>query len=104
MSEDAALQAKIERQDEIINGLENVLKLNEQELANAEEMIKVYETITEFSRKEMISLKDSIEAREATSTLSSVELKKAFTRIAELEAANQELRARQSEFKTTAAE
>lgn len=99
MSETEELKNQIKKQTNIIEGLEKVLKLNEQEISNAEQMVQVYETITEFSRQEMVNMKDSIQAREITSKMSADELKKAFSKIADLEHANQKLRAEQNKIK-----
>lgn len=99
MSEIEDLKAKVEGQSRIIAGLERILKLNEEELANAQEMVKVYETITEFSRQEMKGVREAAEAQEAASNLSSQELQQAFGRIQELEVSNQKLREEQTKLK-----
>lgn len=86
------LRNEAEQLKKIISGYENVLKLNEKELANADEIKKMYETIIELSRKELILATETSRARESASELGRDELMRAFERIRELEEENSKLR------------
>ena len=91
-SEIAELKKQVETLGKVVKGLERILKLNEQEIANAEEIIQMYEQISEFARQELKDARESVQASESVSVLSSEELKAAFHRIGELDEANKKLK------------
>jgi Ser/Thr protein kinase RdoA (MazF antagonist) len=92
------LKKKIRAQAEIIRGFEKVLKLNEQELTNADEMIRMYERIVDYSRQELRNAQEAMDASSIVSNLSREELISALDRIKELEDANKKLRQEANEI------
>ena len=93
MSEDLeSMQMQVKKLNLIISGYEKTLKLNEQEMENLDEIIKMYENITEAFRGELIDAKKTVEAISNNSKLSEAELKYAFGKIRELEEANRKLK------------
>ncbi|MBI3396755.1 MAG: hypothetical protein HY042_13035 [Spirochaetia bacterium] len=80
--------------------LDRIMKLTEQELANAEEIIRMYEAITEGLRQELVAAKDTLAASESVSSLSREEMKNALGRIKMLEGENQKLRARKADMQS----
>ena len=92
MGEVEDLREKVKTLENVITGLERILKLNEQEIANAEEIIQMYEQISDFASSELKEARETQAATEAAGSLSSGELKNAFGRIKELEQQNRALR------------
>jgi hypothetical protein len=92
MSKCDEVKAKNKDLNKIISGYEKVLKLYEQELANADEIITMYDTILEYSRSELKGITDVAKAKDAVSDLSRDELARALKKIEELEEQNRILR------------
>ncbi|EMJ99567.1 hypothetical protein LEP1GSC176_0497 [Leptospira kirschneri str. MMD1493] len=86
------LQKKLKIQNDIIKGYEKVLRLNEQELENADEIIRMYEGIIQYSGKEFKDVKEAFDATNVVTNLSREELMSALSRIKELESVNKKLR------------
>jgi len=95
-SENEVLKKANEELKTMMRGYENVLKLNEKELENAEEIKNMYELIVEFTRNELIQATETAKAQETASEMSRDELINAFNRITELDAENVELRKKKS--------
>lgn len=93
-----SLQKKNKIQGDIIKGYEKVLKLNEQELANADEIIRMYERIVQYSGQELKDIKEAFDASSVVTDLSREELMAAMKRIKELEEANKKLREESLKF------
>jgi hypothetical protein len=91
-------EEKIKRLQHLAVVYEKLARLTEQELSNAYEMIKMYEVINEFTRKELILVKETAAARENVSQLSTDELKQSYDRISELERANKKLQEERSKL------
>ncbi|PJZ49604.1 hypothetical protein [Leptospira saintgironsiae] len=94
------LQKKIKIQNDIIKGYEKVLRLNEQELENADEIIRMYETIIQYSGQELKDVKEAFDATSVVTNLSRDELISAMNRIKELEHANKRLREESLKFQS----
>ncbi|GBF37605.1 MULTISPECIES: hypothetical protein [Leptospira] len=94
------LQKKIKIQNDIIKGYEKVLRLNEQELENADEIIRMYETIIQYSGQELKDVKEAFDATSIVTNLSRDELISAMNRIKELELANRKLREESLKFQS----
>lgn len=94
------LQKKIKIQNDIIKGYEKVLRLNEQELENADEIIRMYETIIQYSGQELKDVKEAFDATSIVTNLSRDELISAMNRIKELEHANKRLREESLKFQS----
>ncbi|EIE01786.1 MULTISPECIES: hypothetical protein [Leptospira] len=94
------LQKKIKIQNDIIKGYEKVLRLNEQELENADEIIRMYETIIQYSGQELKDVKEAFDATSVVTNLSRDELISAMNRIKELELANRKLREESLKFQS----
>ncbi|TGL59473.1 hypothetical protein [Leptospira sarikeiensis] len=94
------LQKKIKIQNDIIKGYEKVLRLNEQELENADEIIRMYETIIQYSGRELKDVKEAFDATSVVTNLSRDELISAMNRIKELELANKKLREESLKFQS----
>ncbi|XDD48662.1 hypothetical protein AB3N59_09335 [Leptospira sp. WS92.C1] len=92
------LQKKLKIQNDIIKGYEKVLRLNEQELENADEIIRMYEGIIQYSGKELKDIKEAYDATNLVTNLSREELIDALTRIRDLENANKKLREESLKF------
>ncbi len=92
MGEVEELKERVKRLEAVVSGLERILKLNEREIANAEEIIQMYEQIAEFSRKELMDARETNKASEAAGSMSADELKNSFARIKDLEKENRKLR------------
>lgn len=91
MSEQS-LDQKLAVLEKLTATYEKLARLTEQELSNAYEMIKMYETILDFTRKELIAARETAAARENVSSLSDAELKNSYDKIKDLEKANIKLR------------
>lgn len=91
MSEQS-LDQKLAVLEKLTATYEKLARLTEQELSNAYEMIKMYETILDFTRKELIAARETAAARENVSSLSDAELKRSYDKIKDLEQANVKLR------------
>ncbi|TGJ99160.1 hypothetical protein EHO59_14875 [Leptospira semungkisensis] len=94
------LQKKIKIQNDIIKGYEKVLRLNEQELENADEIIRMYETIIQYSGQELKNVKEAFDATSIVTNLSRDELITAMTKIKDLELANKKLREESLKFQS----
>jgi len=92
------LNKKLKIQSDIIRGYEKVLRLNEQELSNADEIIRMYEQISDYSRSELKEAKETVQASSMVSNLSRDELMSAFDKIKALEEANRKLREESLKF------
>ncbi|TGK04205.1 hypothetical protein EHQ53_03390 [Leptospira langatensis] len=92
------LQKKIKIQNDIIKGYEKVLRLNEQELENADEIIRMYETIIQYSGQELKNVKEAFDATSIVTNLSRDELITAMSKIKDLELANKKLREQSLKF------
>lgn len=92
MGEVEELREKVKTLETVIAGLERILKLNEQEIANGEEIVQMYEQISDFARKELVEARETQAATEAAGSLSAGELKQSFARIEELENQNKSLK------------
>ncbi|MDF3821852.1 hypothetical protein P3G55_18245 [Leptospira sp. 96542] len=92
------LNKKLKIQSDIIKGYEKVLRLNEQELANADEIIRMYEQIIDYSRSELKEAKETVQASSMVSNLSRDELMDAFDKIKKLEESNRKLREESLKF------
>ena len=90
---------QIEILEKVIKAYEKIIKLNEQEMSNQDEIIQMYETISETFRSDLMEAQQAATARDAVSSLASEELKKSMQRIAELEKNNKELRKQAAELK-----
>jgi cysteinyl-tRNA synthetase len=86
------LKIENKRLQSLVIGYEKILKLNEKELENAEEMIQMYENIIEYARLEMKDLNDTAKVRDEISNLSRKELMDALAVIDNLESQNQKLK------------
>ncbi|TGK08741.1 hypothetical protein EHO61_08620 [Leptospira fluminis] len=94
------LKKKIKIQNDIIKGYEKVLRLNEQELENADEIIRMYETIIQYSGQELKNVKEAFDATSIVTNLSRDELITAMNRIKELELTNKKLREESLKFQS----
>jgi len=94
--ENARLKSELDHCKKMVSGYENVLKLNEMELANARTIINMYETIIEYGRSELKLATETAKARENASQLSRLELMEAFEKIKELEEQNRVLRGKRN--------
>ena len=90
--ENEELKADLEYYKKMVCGYENVLKLNEKEMGNAREIIKMYEQVVELARDELMDTKETENARERVSLLSRDELMRAFDKIEELEEQNKKIK------------
>jgi Ser/Thr protein kinase RdoA (MazF antagonist) len=88
MEENKRLADQNDELRKLVSGYENVLKLNEKELENAESIIRMYENIVEFSRSELKDMTETAKAREEISQLSRAELMEALGKIKALENQN----------------
>ena len=92
-------QKQIQLLERVIEAYEKIIKLNEQEIANSDEIIEMYETISETYRKELMEARQTAIARDVVSTMASDELKLSLDRIKQLEQANKDLRKQAEELK-----
>lgn len=76
------------------------MRLNEQELENADEIIRMYETIIQYSGQELKDVKEAFDATSVVTNLSRDELISAMNRIKELELANRKLREESLKFQS----
>jgi cysteinyl-tRNA synthetase len=90
------LKIENKRLQSLVIGYEKILKLNEKELENAEEMIQMYENIIEYARLEMKDLSDTAKVRDEISNLSRKELMDALAVIDNLESQNRKLKEERS--------
>ena len=93
--ENDALREELEYYRKMVRSYENVLKLNERELRNAEDIIKMYEKVVEFAGSEFMSVRDIAKAHENVSQLSRMELMDALKKIKELEEKNRNMKKRE---------
>lgn len=100
MSETEQLKEKVKSLEAVVSGLERILKLNEKEIANAEEIIEMYEQIAEFSRMERLDAQQAQSATEVAGQMSAEELKASFARIQKLEEENKKLREESGRLKS----
>ena len=92
IKENTELKADLEHYKKMVCGYENVLKLNEKEMGNEREIIKMYEQVVELAREELIETKETENARERVSLLSRDELMGAFNKIKDLEEQNKKIK------------
>jgi hypothetical protein len=93
----AELKIEVSRLQSLVLGYERILKLNEKELGNAEEIIRMYENIIEYARLEMKDLSETAKVRDEISNLSRKELMDALEIIDNLESQNRKLREERSQ-------
>ena len=86
------LKERVKYLEHFVECYEKIMRLSEEEIANADKIISMYEQISEYTRKRMIEVREAEAARETVSDLSREELMRAFEQIKELKASNLKLR------------
>jgi predicted naringenin-chalcone synthase len=76
----------------VLQTYENILKLSDTELTNAEEIIRMFENMMEYTRLEIRGLKETIAAKERVSEYSDMEREDSMKKISELIELNKKLK------------
>jgi len=83
----------------VIKTYENILRLSDTELTNADEIIRMYEQMVEYSALEIRQLKETIKANELVFQYSDFEREANMNKINELLEQNKKLKEERSEIK-----